>query len=155
MTTKTIKVKDYLHINEEYKAKTAITPGMVVELTSDDNVQAHSGAGKSALIMIALEDDLQGKGIDDAYAAEDPVQVWIPQRGDIANMLLKDGEDISIGDFLESAGTGYLQKHVADTESAGVTTVYTNQIIGQAIEAVDMSGSSAADPTGRIKVRII
>lgn len=147
----TVKLKSYNNVQEELIAAAAITPGMLLEFPSTGKVAKHSSAGQNALVAFALEDELQGKSIADDYAGDDPVQVWIPGRGDVVYALLADGENVAIGDFLESAGTGYLRKHVAD--SAG--TIYPNNIVGQAMEAVDMSDSSGADPSGRIKVRII
>jgi hypothetical protein len=148
-----VKIKNYSDVFEEFTASEAITPGMLVELTSDGKVKKHASESGNVLPMFALEDELQGKGIDDAYAEEAQVQVWVPGRGDIVNALLEDGQNIAIGDYLESAGAGYLQKYVAD--STGI--YYPAQIVGQAIEAVDLSSSSGTHPVSglRIKVRII
>jgi len=148
-----VKIKNYSNIIEEYEAYETITPGMLLGLKSDDTVRKHVTESSNVLPMFALEDELQGNGIDDNYSAEDQVQVWIPGRGDIVNALLEDGENVAIGDFLESAGGGYLQKYVAD--STGI--YYPAQIVGQAIEAVNLSGSSGTHPVSglRIKVRII
>lgn len=162
----TIKVTKYSDVIEEKVAAAAITPGMLLELTSAGKVQAHSAAGQNVLLRFALENELEGEDIDDAYASDDQVQVWIPGRGDIVQAILADGNNVSIGDFLESDGNGYLQKHTADTESwgvseAGAITAYTNQIVGQALEAKDLSGSSGEESSGelgyarRILVRII
>ena len=155
MTTKrTIKLKNYSKVLEEYNAVAAITPGMLIELTSADKVQAHSSVGQNMIQMFALEDELQGKGIDDAYAIDAPVQVWIPGRGDQVYALLKDGETVVIGDLLESAGGGYLQKYVADIES-GSDSIYTNQIVGEAVEALDLDlASSVLETTQRLQIRI-
>lgn len=160
----TIKIKKYLDIIEEYVAASAITPGELIEVTSANTVQAHSSAGQNILQMVALEDELQGKSITDDYAAADPVQCWVTQRGEIAYLILNDGENVVIGDFLESAGNGNVQKHVPDFEtgdSSGVAnvTVYSNQIVGVAVEAVNLSASSGAESSAlqgsqRIKVRI-
>lgn len=158
MAYNTIKVKKYSDVIEEYAAAGAITPGMLVELKSATTVGYHATENGNALPMFALEDELQGNGIDDAYAAADRVQVWIPYRGDNVYGLLEDGEDVSAGDFLVSAGDGKLKKYVAETfgDSASDTgTIYPNQIVAQALEAVDMSGSSGADPSGRILVCIV
>ena len=157
MTYNTIKIKKYSDIIEEYKSTAVeITPGMFLELASATTVQAHSGAGGNILQMVALEDELQGKDIEDNYAVSTRVQCWIPGRGDIVYALLKDGETIVAGDFVESAGDGYVQKHSADSAgSDSDITSYTNQIIGQAIEAVDMSEASSIDPSDRIQIRII
>ena len=54
MAKKTIKLKNYLHIMEEYVAVAAITPGMLIELTAADEVQAHSTAGGNAMPMFVL-----------------------------------------------------------------------------------------------------
>ncbi len=161
MAIHTIKAKKYSDVIEEYDADAAITPGMLVELTST-GVKKHATAGGNALPMFALEDELQGNGIDDDYATDDKVQVWIPNRGDIVNALLKDEQNISVGDFLESDGEGKLQKWEGD---AGDSTTVTqlNSIVGQAIEAVDLStlpegSESSAGGTyhnPRIQVRII
>lgn len=165
MAYNTIKVKKYSDVVEEYTAGGAITPGMLIELNSSGEVIAHNSAGENALLMFALENELEGEGVDDAYADDDKVQCWIPYRGDIVYAWLKDGENVSIGDFLESAGDGMLQKHVADVESfesaeTGSITVYPNQLVGVALEAVNLSESSGAESSGlqgdqRILVRII
>jgi len=152
MAYNTIKLKKYSDIIEEYEAAAAITPGMLIELTSAGKVQKHSSAGQFAEKMFALENELEGGGIDDAYAAADQVQCWIAGRGDQVYAFLADGENVAIGDILESHGDGYLQK--ADAESAGSAT-YPDSVIGIALEAVDMSGSSGEDPSGRIKIRVI
>jgi len=165
----TIKLKKYLDIINEYDAEAAIIPGELIELTSSNTVQVHSTAGGNVLHMFALEDELQGNGIDDAYAADDKVQCWVAVRGEEVYAILADGEDVAIGDFLESNGAGELVKHTPDTaDSDDAITVYTNQIVGISLEDIDLSGSSgeesseggydsSTDPLGfnrRIKIRI-
>jgi len=150
-------LKSYSNIRLEYDAVAAITPGMLVELTSAGKVQAHSTAGGNAQTMFAFEDELQGKGINDAYAADDKVQVWHARPGDEVNAILPDGQNISIGDLLESAGDGMLQAHSPASEGAE----YPEGVVAVALEAVDLSDSSAAESSGplgydkRIKVRIV
>jgi hypothetical protein len=164
----TIKLKKYLDIINEYEANATITPGMLIELMSTGKVRAHSTSGGNAVRMFALEDELQGNGIDDNYSAADRVQCWNAVPGEEVYAILADGETIAIGDFLESNGAGLLQKHTSDVESfesaeAGSITVYPEQIVAQALEAIDMSGSSGTESSGdltadhnkRIKVRIV
>jgi hypothetical protein len=156
MSKNTIILKNYLNIYEEFEAASAITPGMLVELDSSKEVKPHVIAGGNVLPMVAIEDELQGNGIDDVYAADDRVQCWVPQRGEEGYLILKDGEDVAIGDFLESGGGGVVVKHTPDTESLGadssgnITTIYTNQIVGVALEAVDLSDSSGAESSGAL-----
>ena len=151
MAKNTIKVKNYSDVFEELVAAAAITPGMLVEINSNGKVQAHSTAGGNAAPMFAIEVELQGNGISDDFAAVDRVQVWSPGRGDMVYAMLADGENVSIGDYLESDGNGKLQAHSPASE--GVE--YPLGPVAIAREAVDMSGSSAADPSGRIIVQIV
>lgn len=162
MAKNTIKLKKYSDVIEELVAAGTITPGMLLELTSAGKVQAHQNSGQNMLQMFALEDELQGNGIDDDYSSDDPVQVWIPYRGDQVYAILADDENVSTGDYLESNGDGYLKKHEEDSwESADTGTIYTNQIVAQALEDLDLSGSSGEEESGalgynkRLKVRIV
>lgn len=161
MAYNTIKVKKYSDVIEEMVASAAITPGMLLIIESTGKVKAHNQADKDVFPIFALEDELQGKGIDDAYAANAPVQCWIPYRGDIVNAILADGQRVVIGDPLTSDGYGRLKKHVTDTGASAVPwTVYPEQIVGYAAEALDLSGSSGAEVSGplgyhkRLLVRI-
>lgn len=152
MAYNTVKIKNYLNVIVDYPANAAITPGHLIELMSTGKVRKHSTAdGDVVPVMFALEDELQGKDITDAFAANDRVQCWIPSRGDEAYALLANGENVVIGDKLSSNGDGTLKKHTVS--SAGVVE-YPEVVVATALEAVDMSGSSAADPSGRIRVRV-
>ena len=166
MAYNTIKLKKYSDVIEEITAHAAIYPGMLLELNSDNEVLAHDTAGGIvAPPMFALEDELQGKEIDDAFVAGDPVQVWFPGRGDQVYAILNDGQSVVIGDFLVSSGEGYLNKLTVG--SAG-TTEFPNAIVAVSLENKDLSDSSLADsglglessvsPLGynrRIRVRIV
>lgn len=153
MLYNTIKLKNYMPtpVMEEYTATAvAITPGHLLALTSAGLVQKHSPAGGNVLpAMFAVEDELQGKGIDFPFAASAKLQVWIPTRGDQVYAFLKDGETAAIGDALESAGDGTLQ--VYDTSSGNNPN---NAIIAVCLIAVDLTASANAT-AGRIIVRII
>jgi hypothetical protein len=152
MAFNTVKIKKYGDHIEEIAAGGTITPGMLIAEGSAGTVAVHSTAGGNAIPMFALEDELQGKDITDAYASGSKVQCWYPYRGDQVYALLKDGETIVVGDLLESAGDGHLQKHTAG--SAGEVE-YPLAVVAQATEALDLSGSSGAETTQRIVVRIV
>ena len=139
MAKNTIKLKKYSDVIEEFVAGDAITPGMLVALNASGAVIPHNAADGNAIPMFALEDELQGKTIDDAYAAGDPVQVWVAGRGDIVNAIA--GTAITAGDFLVSDGTGKLKP-------VGSVAVHAHSIVGQALAA-----ASAANV--RVAVRII
>jgi len=120
MGKNTIKLKKYSDVIEEFVAADEIKPGMLVTLNADGKVIPHNLDGGNAIPMFALEDELQGKTIDDAYAADDPVQVWIAGRGDIVYALANSGVTINVGDFLVSAGNGKL-KPVGTAATVNVT----------------------------------
>jgi len=150
MSYNTVKLKKYADIIEEYEAADAIVPGMLVEMTNAGKVQKHSSAGEFAEKMFALENELEGGGIDDIYTAEDRVQCWIAGRGDQVYAFLAAGETVAIGDRLESHGDGYLQKAVSESASA---TTYPGSVVGVALEALDLAGSGAT--ATRLAVRIV
>jgi hypothetical protein len=157
MAAKTIVLKGR-GIRNEAVANAAITPGHLVELMSTGKIRVHATAGGNAAALFAVEDDLQGKTIDDAYAANAIAQYEAVYPGCEVQAWIADGQNIAIGDFLESAGGGELQKHTADVDlnnSSGDFTVNTNQIVAVAMEACNMSGSAKVDPSGKCRVRIV
>lgn len=136
---------------KEYTAAAAITPGHLVEIDSNGKVKVHSTAGGSAQRRFALEDENQGKGITDAYSSSNICKTGVFREGDEVYTFLANGENAAIGSLLESYGDGTLKVVDADA-SAGAIAVQS--IVGEACEAVDMSGSSGVDPSGRIRIEI-
>ena len=123
-------------------------PGHMLELTSADKFQKHSAAGGSvAPVMFALEDENQGNNIDVAFATTGRAVAWVPQRGDwVLAVLIDDGTAVVIGDKLEAAGAGMVQKHVSDVHDSDTGgTIYDKQIVGIAMEALDLSDSSGGE----------
>lgn len=155
MAKHTIKLKKYSDVIKEKIAASAITPGMLITYDTNGKVKAHDGSEEEAVPMFALEDELQGKGIDDAYAADDPVQCWIPYRGDEVYAILVDGENVAIGALLASDGSGNLKEHNPDSATSPMA------VVARALEALDLSGSSGEESSGplaynkRIKVEIV
>lgn len=163
-----LKVTSPPVINEETLTAVEVTPGMLMEMTGGATTfRKHSTSGGNVLpAMFAIENTPFGGGVGDNYAASAKAQVWIPQRGDEVYAILVDGQNAAIGDPLESNGAGLLQVHVPDVESfesadPGAITVLGNQIVGVALEAINISDSSGAESSGplgydkRIKIRII
>jgi len=139
MAYNTIKIKKYSDHIEEYEAGAAITPGMILELNSDNEVIPHNTAAANVIpIMVALEDELQGRGIDTDYAEGDQVQVWLPAPGDVFYGLLRDEQTITTGELLESDGEGRLQTHTAVAGDSTTGTV-VSPVVGMAVEALDLS----------------
>ena len=99
----------------------------------------------------ALEDDLQGNPMSEAYAASALIQYAFFQRGAQVYALLANTENVAIGDKLESNGDGYLRKFVEDSSAE---TIEVSSIIGEADEALDLSSSSPTVAGQRILVTI-
>jgi hypothetical protein len=151
MAKNTIKVKSYLNILDEKTAAAAITPGMLVERTSANKVQAHSTAGGTAQKLFALEDENQGRGITDAYNTTTyaHVKLWAPVPGERVYAILDSDSGATaatIGAFVESKGDGRLRV-VTEPASAGVLEI-AGSIVGVCVEA-------QATPGGRFTVEIV
>lgn len=127
-----------------------IKPGNLIELTSGNTVQNHSTAAGRHARLVAVENDIAGDDLTHDYASGEVVQYNAFRPGDEALLNLADGENASIGDFLVSDGNGRVQ-----VDSGSSTTDLEGSQVAQALEAVDLSDSSAADPSFRIKAMIL
>lgn len=125
---------------EEAYASAAVKPGNLVEFHSSSGnkrVRVHATAKGHAALMVAVEDSLQGKSIDDAFASTGdmvrvPINIYKP--GGRAFVYLKPATAYLVGDKLESAGDGTLQK------LSGTADL---KCIGECEEALDLSASGA------------
>ncbi len=139
-----------------FKCSVAVKPGMLIAFaTAGDagKIKPHASAGQNAVKMFAVEESYRGGGIDDVYAINDQVKVYPALAGDEINGLLANGQNVAIGDPLESDGAGGLQKHTPQTVNEGgaaTFTIYLNAIVAYALEAVNNSSGAQA----RIKVQV-
>lgn len=120
-------------------AEAAITPGDLIEVTATGTVQRHGTAAATVLApLFALAKTYLGLGIDDDYAAGDPVAYVAPSPGDVINARVEAAAVLTPASRLESAGDGTLQ--VATTGVA----------IAQSMETKTVGASAE-----RTRVRII
>lgn len=129
-------------VHEEGRAAGAIRPGDLVKFNSAGNIIKHSSAGGRAENAFALEDALQGNGIDDNYASGDLVSIGIQKSGDVVLAWLSGGENATPDEFLTSNGDGALK--VASGSDIAIAVP---------MEAVDASDSNDVDE--RIRVRVL
>jgi hypothetical protein len=97
-------------------ASEAITPGHLVDRFNNAGVirwRKHATASIACAKAVATEHAMANKGVDDAYAANDLVEVSILSPGAVAWMFIASGQTIVAGDKLESAGDGTLKKFAA------------------------------------------
>ena len=136
-------------VNVEALASGVISPGMLVSRTSAAvaTVIAHATAAVAFPIqrMFVKENELEGEGIDVDFADGDRIpHVLIMSSGDRVLGIIDNGETIVIGDYLESAGNGKLQKRTSGDP------------VAVALKAIDLSDSSGADPSNtRIPIEIL
>lgn len=130
---------------EEATTLGVVSPGMLVELSSANLLIPHAEEGGRAEAAFAMEDDLQGKAVGDAYTTGTIAGYILPGKGSEVNALLKAGEVVLQGAELVSAGDGNLQAR--GSSGSGVTEWQT---IAIAMEA-KTSGASAA----LMRVRIV
>lgn len=96
---------------KEKVAAAALSPGHCLERTSADKVQKQATADSDAGVLIALENDLIGDEITDAYASGDIVRFIAAQPGDEVQVRLPAAAvAVVIGDKLEFDATGCVNK---------------------------------------------
>ena len=105
-------------LTKEAVASEEIKPGMLVERIPDGKVQPHSTGGGAGTASFAVEDDHQGKTIDDAYAIDDRVILEYAVKGEEINAIA--GGAIAEGDLIASAGDGKVVKWVSGNVALGV-----------------------------------
>lgn len=147
-TPKTIVLKG-VPIRKEGVASGAITPGHLIEFGGANDLQVNSQAAKNARKAFAVENDLVGNGITDAYASGDQVQYVVAGAGvEIYALLAAAATAVEKGDALESAGDGTLRIQSTD---AATDDTQRDSVVAYALEDVD---NSAGATTARIKVEI-
>lgn len=138
------------YTHEEYVGGEAgIYPGMLLELQSDDTVDIHSDENGRAEAIFAEEDALQGKAIGDVYTVANIVSCILPMVGCEIRALIQDGQDISIGERLVSAGDGTL-KSLGTLDSEAIDVF----VIAIAMETCDASDSRSPTIGAFCRVRI-
>jgi len=147
-TPSRIQLKGNSGCYEEYLAAGVIKPGHLIRVQLNGFVIPHDFERGQAERMFALEDALQGRGIETAYASGERVFCYLAVPGEQIYAWLAFGQSVQIGDFLASDGNGNL---AAIAESGGAT--FQRDSVAVAMEAVDNNDSG--DNNARIKVRIL
>jgi len=116
---RTIWLGGDMTVVNDVAAGAAITPGYLVERYQvSAGVAAfrpHATAGGNTTPAVALNAYMLNKGIDDAYATGDLVEIGLGEKGSTWNMLIGSGVNVVAGDKLESAGNGMLRKLASGT----------------------------------------
>ncbi len=129
-------------IRQEAVAAGAFTPGHLLKMDNTGKLLVHAAAKGYAVPRFAVENDIVGKEIGDAYAADDYAQSEILHSGcEVLGFMEVSAAAVVIGDFVESAGDGSFQKW-----TDGVA-------LAECLEAVDNSANASSQ--ARIKLRLL
>jgi len=131
-----IKTLGAIAYEERDAGEAGIYPGMLCKVASDGDVELHDSEGGRAECLVALEDSLQGRGVDTVYTADYPVRLEIFRPGEEFHGLLKAGQVITKGEGLISSGDGTFK-------SATDSGLSIDAIVAYAMEDEDLSAASA------------
>jgi hypothetical protein len=147
----TKKVPNTIHLAgpmtkvDEQVAGVAITPGYLVEMYDDSDVlkwRPNASATEQATMAVALERVELNDTIDTAYAVGDAVKVGFLAPGSVFYGLIPSGQDIAVGELLQSNGDGLLKTATATTATANVAR----------FQSLDDTGAVTANTRLRVQV---
>ena len=108
----------------------ALSPGHLIERGGTQDVQKNTTADRQQNILVAVENENIGCGIEDAYAANDTVIFVAPSSGDEVLLRIAAGENITKNSYLSAHASS------GNVEDAGATQANACAI---ALEAVNNS----------------
>lgn len=142
-------------VQNEYTAYAAFKPGHLLmrDPAQSGKLKKHTG-GQLKEIIVAPEDRLQGKTIDDAFAADDHVIVRFGKSGAVVNGFVPaSAAAIVKGDLLVSNGDGCVKLYTAYlTDNTGGTGNTTLADVGTVSTS---GGNTYADSAINAKLAII
>jgi hypothetical protein len=114
--------------NEDHACDEAILPGQLCERNSNGTVGLQSTAAANVPLLIALEREEMGQGVEVAYAIGDKVKIGAFHKGTRFAGYIASGQNLSIGSKVEANGAGgfrILASGVALAESVEATGAVT------------------------------
>ena len=107
---------------DERPAETIITPGMLVQYNANDKVVVQDTADATDVeLLFALEDNLQGRTIDDDYAVDDLCKYCAVKSGDQVYAIAS--EAIAVGDRVGANGDGKVKAWVSGKQLGFVVAI--------------------------------
>lgn len=117
----------------------ASVPGMLVKLASTGKYVVHATVDGQGELLVVGVNSFEGDDLSETvYADTNRIFMHHPQRGDKFLALIKDGENIAIGDHLASNGDGTFKKYDAPAIDAIMPHVFAI-----AEDALDLTAAGA------------
>lgn len=123
----------------------AATPGMLAEMYSNGGVatwRPNTSATEQCPLVVFLEHGMFNKDLDDAYSVGDVPELGFMRAGSVFQALIASGQNVTVGDALQSAGDGTLKAATATTAAANVYK----------FQALDSPGAVVAQTRLRVQV---
>jgi len=125
-------------------AGNTILPGMLVALDADGEWELLTTGGGASDFYIADMNTIEQKAVTEALTIGDTASAFVPEVGCTYNIILKDGEDVAVGDPLTSEASSGL------VVGATLTGATPDTVMFVAEEALAPSGAN-----GRIRARYV
>jgi hypothetical protein len=108
MNQRVIKLLGEPTQNEDHAASEAILPGHLLQRATDGTVakQATAGIATRIPLLIALEREEMGQGVEVAYAVGDKVKIGDFGPGTRFSGYIASGQNLTIGSRVEANGAG-------------------------------------------------
>ena len=108
-------------IFKEGKTDEKLSPGHIIEIGGTEDIQKQSTAQQDCQRNIVVENDLDGKTIEDEYAANARVFYGTCQPGvEVLARVAAAAPAITKGNFLEAKGDGTVRKLTAGGTAIGI-----------------------------------
>lgn len=129
----------------------AITPGMLVENFKDtDNKlkwRPNSSATNMPTMAVAIENTMANRGVDVAYSIGDRALIHFFVPGEVFWGIVPSGQNIALGDMLQSNGDGKLKAATAATAAANVARF-------QCVPNLNGNGGTGGAVTADTRIRV-
>lgn len=129
-------------LHREAKATQAdILPGMAVESVATGLQKNATAATEfSHLLLIADKDQMRSKSVDDLWAINENMVALQPRSGEVFNVLVADGNNITALDTPITVNGAGKFKIATTPTTIGVTS---EQVLAYADEVINISGADA------------
>lgn len=139
----TVVVKGF-GVYREANAAEGITPGMLVKTNGSGLAIKNTDVAEKVSVTVAKENDIFGKGINQAYVADDRVIMEVLTAGcEFMGLVAAAAAAIVVGDRLKAVTGGFVGKIGAGEEEL---------TIGFARTAIDNSGGGSP---ARVRVEVV
>lgn len=117
--------------NEDHACDEVLLPGQLLERNTDGTVGKQSTAAANVPLLICLEREEMGQGVDGEYAIGDKVKIGFFGAGTVFSGYIASGQNLTIGQKVEANGAGGFRALAAGTplavarEATGAVTTAT------------------------------